>query len=498
MLVVAALLESQVPMSSRQAVLRYRHLKACPFILLHFASARSSSSAPVVIRTRSHGHHHRLPLPIRGGGPIVSTGASASEMSSAKYTRDDNFAIGGGAINEKERLFAKGRDTDEVMSSRAAAADDSTRPTCAGNISFDPNSLSHSLHAAVGMDRYPNYLSRWAFDDIDQLEASLERQLREVRQQKELIQERRDGISLLMNKIIEEEKMKGNFDDRLTSVLDPPRSWEDVRDNILDPRAADKIFKSKVFRGVFKTRPTDSSMPRVKDVMDGKISLQLDPAQLELWMEQEMFDVYSFPLLSTEFCHRIRKLMRKVVSAGEEEEFNHLNLGRRPVDLDTVGLGWINNLLFHLIIRPLSQHLFIETEEFQDLDWRQGYIAGYSVNPSAPAATPRQRLVPHTDDSEVTLNIGLGDEFEGGILQFRGLRGTDEEGNLLGEFRPQLGTALLHAGRHLHEVTPVTSGDRYAFIIWARSWKSLRNNTCPCCWLNRRQGPTCVCGPRWN
>mmetsp|Transcript_38688 Transcript_38688/g.84053 ORF Transcript_38688/g.84053 Transcript_38688/m.84053 type:complete len:216 (-) Transcript_38688:56-703(-) len=215
-------------------------------------------------------------------------------------------------------------------------------------------------------------------------------------------------------------------------------------------------------------------------------------------MEQEMFDVYSFPLLSTEFCRRVRNLIRRTVSDGEKEEFKHLNLGRRPVDLDTVGLGWVNDLLFHLVIRPLSQLLFTETEKFQGLDWRQGYIAGYSVNPSAPAATPRQRLVSHTDDSEVTLNIGLGDEFEGGALHFRGLRGTDEEGRLLGEFKPQLGTALLHAGRHLHEVTPVTSGDRYAFIIWARSWKSLRNTTCPCCWLNRKQGSTCVCGPRWN
>jgi len=258
------------------------------------------------------------------------------------------------------------------------------------------------------------------------------------------------------------------------------------------------IFKSKIFRGVFKTSPDHSSSPSVEDVLNGKVSLKLDPAQLEVWMEQEMFDVYSFPLLSTEFCRRVRNLIRRTVSDGEKEEFKHLNLGRRPVDLDTVGLGWVNDLLFHLVIRPLSQLLFTETEKFQGLDWRQGYIAGYSVNPSAPAATPRQRLVSHTDDSEVTLNIGLGDEFEGGALHFRGLRGTDEEGRLLGEFKPQLGTALLHAGRHLHEVTPVTSGDRYAFIIWARSWKSLRNTTCPCCWLNRKQGSTCVCGPRWN
>ena len=133
-----------------------------------------------------------------------------------------------------------------------------------------------------------------------------------------------------------------------------------------------------------------------------------------------------------------------------------------------------------------------------ELDWRQGYIAGYSVDPAAVRGAPRQRLVSHTDDSEVTLNLCIGDEFEGGALQFRGLRGTDEEGELLGEFQPQLGTALIHAGRHLHEVTQVESGDRYAFIIWARSWKGVRAQSCPCCWLNRRDDTRCICGPSWN
>lgn len=472
--------------------------KAYPFLLFHFASSKPLSSlasssavaaAPATtIPTRSH--HQLLPLFVRGGGP-----GTTREMST-RSTRSKTDEIGGGAINEKERLYMKvERRTDEIVS---PPNDDDHIATS----TFDPNSLCHSLHATVGMDRYPNYLSRWPLDEMDQLEASLERQLREVRQQRQATRQRRGGIALLLKKLIQEEKGKdkdGNVD--LLSLLEPPTSWEDIRDNILDPNAGDAIFKSKVFRGVFKkdsnTNTKRSTIPSVEDVLSGRISLQLDPAQLEQWMEQEMFDVYSFPLLSKAFCDKVRNLIRMIVSLGEQE-FQHLNLGRRPVDLDTVGLYWINNLLFHLIIRPLSQHLFAETEQFQDLDWRQGYIAGYSVSPSAPAATPRQRLVSHTDDSEVTLNIGLGDEFEGGALQFRGLRGTNEEGELLGDFKPQLGTALLHAGRHLHEVTPVTSGDRYAFIIWARSWNSLRANTCPCCWLNRRQDLTCICGPRWN
>ena len=204
--------------------------------------------------------------------------------------------------------------------------------------------------------------------------------------------------------------------------------------------------------------------------------------------------------------------MRELSALAESDEFSHLQLGRRPIDLDTIGLGWITDLLFHLFIQPISRHLFATTEKLvvddtagglessPILDWRQGYVAGYSANPLGSKGATRHRLVPHTDDAEVTLNCCLGEEtFVGGNVEFSGLRGTAEEGELIGKVqRPNIGTALLHSGRHLHAVSEVSSGDRYAFIIWARSWGNLRSKTCPCCWLNRRQDTTCICDKRWN
>lgn len=212
------------------------------------------------------------------------------------------------------------------------------------------------------------------------------------------------------------------------------------------------------------------------------------------------FDCVNTVLLSFQFCNRLKEYVHELTMLGSTGEFSHLNLGRRPVDLDTVGLGWVNDLLFHLVMRPISRLLFKDSEALDELDWRQGYVAGYSVTPSSQTGTTRHRLVAHTDDSEVTMNLCIGDQFDGGALQFRGLRGTKDAdaGHLIGDFQPQLGKALLHAGRHLHEVTQVTSGDRYAYIIWARSWRGSRAQTCPCCWLNRREGNPCICGPRWN
>jgi hypothetical protein len=125
---------------------------------------------------------------------------------------------------------------------------------------------------------------------------------------------------------------------------------------------------------------------------------------------------------------------------------------------------WLNDLLFHLVLRPISRQLYQETETLLgDLHWRQGYIAAYSASPSP--TEPRRRLVLHTDDSEVTLNTNIDDVFEGGLLERRGLRGMADAGDLYGEYQPQIGRALIHAGRHLHEVSPIGSGDRFAYIM---------------------------------
>lgn len=87
---------------------------------------------------------------------------------------------------------------------------------------------------------------------------------------------------------------------------------------------------------------------------------------------------------------------------------------------------------------------------------RHGYIVGYEPKtegqkaPSHPSR--RSRLVPHTDDSEVTLNVCLGRDFSGGQLRVMGSRGTGSEMREEAVITPKVGHAVLHAGRKLHEV----------------------------------------------
>ena len=399
-----------------------------------------------------------------------STRANPAALSSMSGTGvssscKQNDVIGGGAINEKDRTITDTRPKENPIPTSTEA-------------SFDPSKHRSQLwHALEGMDRYPAYLSRWQEYDMEQLEQALEMKLLQVRNQKKSILERRQGIRTLM------ESLDPPY------LLTVPQNWEDIKNHILDPRAAKAIFQSKWYR---------KGPPSVEDVLSGRSEVDLDPHLLEGWMDQELFDVYSMPLLSRDFCVKLLRSVQAVATLGETEQFHDLHVGKRPIDLDTIDLSWINNLLFHLVIRPISRHLYKDTETIDDLDWRQGYVAGYSANPTAQHATPRQRLVSHTDDSEVTMNVCIGEDFEGGALQFRGLRGTTDGVELMGHFQPIPGTALIHAGRHFHEVTEVTKGNRYTYIIWARSWKGARKQSCPCCWLNRRQVNSCICGWRWN
>ncbi|CAB9505104.1 Procollagen-lysine 2-oxoglutarate 5-dioxygenase [Seminavis robusta] len=391
--------------------------------------------------------------------------------------------VGGGAINEKKREF------NRLTEDNNNETHNETQQLESSGSQYDPsNRQAHLFHALEGLTRYPNYLQRWQEEDIDRLETTLEERLTMVRQQKQTLQRKRTAIQSLVQIVLAESPNK----ERWQKLLQPCQTWQEVRERILDPKAAEAIFQSKMFSSKY-----NKTIPTVEAVVKGDTRVNLDAECLEGLLDEEMYDVFSFRLLSLEFCKDLRDFIKELASASETKE-DLREFGRRPFNLDLVGLGWVNDLLFHLVMKPVARQLFLQSEGLMsDLDWRHGYIAGYSATPDG-TGKPRDRLVVHTDDSECTLNINIGDVFEGGLLEFRGLRGTEEEGQLMGTFEPQMGLAVIHVGRHFHDVTKVTKGDRFAFIIWARSWGGIRSEKCPCCWLNRREGSTCICGARWN
>jgi hypothetical protein len=368
----------------------------------------------------------------------------------------------GGSINEKVRHCR-----NEMANSDSNGKNESF---------FDRHCRAHLLHALEGLDRYPNYLNRWNEKDITELELSLQDKIEKVREQKIAILKQRNAIVALCQQQQQAELL-------LHPNLQKPNSWEELQEKILDP---------SFYRAIIESRKFQKNLPPLEDVLSGNVAVELDAHKLESIVDPEVFDVYSMPLFQTSFCDIIRSYIRSLSLMGDIS----LKMRTRPTDLDTIELSWINDLLLHLVARPLSRHLYQASEcEGGDLDWRHGYVTMYSPSPSDGR---NNRLIIHTDDSEVTLNIGLGDDtFQGGMVELWGLRGEYDR-NLLGDYQPIKGRVLIHAGRHFHQVTPVTNGERYALILWTRSLRGIRSQMCPCCWLNRRLDKSCTCGAKWN
>ena len=268
--------------------------------------------------------------------------------------------------------------------------------------------LSPLLHATFGLDHYPNYLNRWQGPAITQLEERLEDQLALVRAQKELAQQRCEAVRGFNHGIIRR-KMEDVFDDRFLATLDP------------------------------------EGMPR--------------PSLLGKLLTEECDGVFSFPLLRAQFCADL------VATGTRFEDFianNHLSnlIGNdRPKMLDLMKMSWLNDMLLLHVINPVAQ-LTMQDQLLGDaLDFRHGYLVGYSHLQQQHDTTTediakekeeeahseggrgrgrggrgrggrrelrynRDHLVAHSDDSEATLNVGLCVDYQGGELVFYGARGT--------------------------------------------------------------------------
>jgi hypothetical protein len=214
-------------------------------------------------------------------------------------------------------------------------------------------------------------------------------------------------------------------------------------------------------------------------------------------------DTICFPLFNDEFAENLIRHSEEYVRYSASCGLAEISGSDRPMVLDMMNLSWLNDALLNRVINPIAQLVFSDQVNHGELDWRHGYIVSYAPpanddKSNSMRALSRSRLVAHTDDSELTLNVCLGREFEGGQVLFSGVRGGARREP--DAYSPRIGWALMHIGREFHEVSPVTSGQRFSLIVWARSYSSVRARTCPCCWMNNRDPirETCICSAHWN
>jgi hypothetical protein len=172
---------------------------------------------------------------------ITGRNGSTTNNYSSNITND---GIGGGSVNEKKR---RNLPNSRQQNRRSPSSSSSSLTQHDNKNTFENTKQDYSpshyrsylLFAIDGLDRYPNYLSRWKNDDIEALEQELRQVLREVKEQKDNTEEQRRCIKLALRDFFLEYPEWEQF-----SVQ--PESWDEVRE-ILDPRAANAIFRSQEF-----------------------------------------------------------------------------------------------------------------------------------------------------------------------------------------------------------------------------------------------------------
>ena len=109
--------------------------------------------------------------------------------------------------------------------------------------------------------------------------------------------------------------------------LTAPTNWQELQDAaILDPVVLHAILHSSMFRPQSRSpsRLHPEATPRVRppptlnDILAGQVSVDLDVEHLTRLMDEEAAGVYSFPLFTTEFCHKLRTYLRSVLEEDRE------------------------------------------------------------------------------------------------------------------------------------------------------------------------------------
>lgn len=198
-------------------------------------------------------------------------------------------------------------------------------------------------------------------------------------------------------------------------------------------------------------------------------TLALPPGELAVALRGVAPGVWSLPLLTEAFCARLRQELHRrehFIGLVGQRLRRPNSMNRDGVVLDEVGFEPLLDDLLERVAAPLDRALFARFGG-DSLDHHHGFTVAYAPDGDRDLAL-------HIDDAEVTLNVCLGERFEGGALRVLGHRcfahaETPAEVREDATVAHGVGTALVHAGTLRHLAEPVIEGRRTNLIVWARS-----------------------------
>lgn len=332
-----------------------------------------------------------------------------------------------------------------------------------------PYDMSLMLHFMYGLDQYPQYLRKWPVEAVDEAVRLLEERLAQARESRDALQARAHCIA----------------------------SYAPLHPELRTPEAADVLTPAALAVAAQLGKKTPPTLAELKRL---------------LGLVEETPGVYSFDLLTQDCCDKLRAEL--VNYAHFRDSWMAAHDGAVPpgalrerLQLVDAGLSGFEAFLFRVVAKPLAKILFASdgsrSANVGLVDTPHTFFVGYGPTENVAGNVTRKALVPHIDDAEVTLNVCLSADFDGGGLQFHGIR-TPQKTSLAYDlptpnqcsYQHRLGRAVIHLGAHFHEVLDVTRGERHVLIMWCRSWREYRASHCPCCLKFRRD--FCICSPEWN
>ncbi|MGF1522504.1 MAG: 2OG-Fe(II) oxygenase [Leptolyngbyaceae cyanobacterium] len=169
-----------------------------------------------------------------------------------------------------------------------------------------------------------------------------------------------------------------------------------------------------------------------------------------------------------EFCQQLIALLNAHGSTEtgvleEQQDGQSFNIAdhslkrRRDLALEQAGMEWIQQLTHRVIrrIKPAIEKAF----QYSICSFERPVVACYDAANQGFFGRHRDNMTVEGAQRRfaMTINLNTGD-YEGGCLQF------PEYGNQL--FSPAIGEAVVFSCSLMHQVTPVTQGKRYAFLLF--------------------------------
>ena len=248
------------------------------------------------------------------------------------------------------------------------------------------------------------------------------------------------------------------FQDQYKEVI-PQKHFKETLQKVKSEIERRKLFRENVLQRIAEVKKLYK--PKFPEIYDFKMEF-LDQ---NLNIEKVGPEVFKVPVFTKEFTDKFIDEL-KHFKACDIPHVQPNSMNHHGILLDEIGFTNFFDQFRIQYLQPLAQKLFKENIE---LDSQKVFIVKYAMNEDL-------ELAPHFDNAEITLNVALSDEdsYVGGELVF-----SPQKGPMFG-YEHEYCKGILHKGSHIHEALPITSGERWNLIIWARSSK-LRNEKCPMC-----------------